>query len=115
MKAKYAVVYEETQNNYCAYLPDFPGCISTGKTWDEIQRMVREAAEFHIEGMIQHGDSLPESPMSLETARAFHDEPLTERELESLAEYGEESSTLSTTFGTVEIEISVYAVAGGTA
>ena len=37
MKAKYVVVYEQTPNNYCAYLPDFPGCVSTGKTWQEIQ------------------------------------------------------------------------------
>ena len=114
MKASYVVVYEEAQNNYCAYLPDFPGCISTGKTWDEVQRMVREALEFHIEGMIQHGDSLPESPISLEAAKAYHNKPLSEREQDSLADYGEEPPTLTTTFGTVEVEITVFAVSPGT-
>ena len=111
MKASYVVVYEETQTNYCAYLPDFPGCITTGQTWDEIQKMAREAIEFHIEGMIQHGDSLPERPMTLESAKAYHNRPLSESEMASLADYGEIPSTLSTTFGTIEVEISVYAAA----
>ena len=114
MKVSYVVVYEETQNNYCAYFPDFPGCISTGKTWDEIQEMVREALEFHIEGMIQHGDALPDRPMTLEEAKAHHREPLTEVEQKSLAEYEQGPPTLSTTFGSVEIEISVYALPAGT-
>ena len=109
MKANYVVVYEETENNYCAYLPDFPGCITTGNTWDQVQEMVRQAIEFHIEGMIQHGDSLPESPMSLEAAKAHHNLPLTPEEMESLPSQGKALSTLSTTFGTVEVEISVYA------
>lgn len=46
MKLKYVVVYEQTPNNYCAYLPDLPGCISTGKTWKDIQEMIREAVTF---------------------------------------------------------------------
>ena len=37
MKLKYVVIYERTPNNYSAYSPDLPGCISTGKTWEEIQ------------------------------------------------------------------------------
>ncbi len=36
MRLKYAVVYERTPNNFSAYVPELPGCISTGKTWDEI-------------------------------------------------------------------------------
>ncbi|MDE2841990.1 MAG: type II toxin-antitoxin system HicB family antitoxin, partial [Chloroflexota bacterium] len=53
MRASYVVVYEQTPSNYCAYFPDFPGCVSAGQTWQEIQEMVREALQFHIEGMIQ--------------------------------------------------------------
>ena len=109
MKAKYVVVHEQTPNNYCAYLPDFPGYVSASETWQEIQGMVREALELHIEGMIQHGDALPTKPMTLREAVAYHNEPLPERELETLAEFGEESPTLSTTFGTVQVEIGVYA------
>jgi len=101
-------VYEQTPNNYCAYLPDFPGCVTAAQTWQEIQGMVREALEFHIEGMIQHGDALPTKPMTLREAVAFHNEPLTERELETLEEFGEDGRNLSTTFGMVQVEIGVY-------
>lgn len=109
MKAKHIVVYEETPNNFCAYLPDFPGCVSTGKTWQEIEGSIREALKFHIEGMIQHGDALPTRSMTLREAVAYHNEPLTEREPETLAEFGEDTPNLSTTFGMVQVEIGVYA------
>ena len=109
MKAKYVVVYEQTPNNYCAYLPDFPGCVSAGQTWQEIQGMIREALEFHIEGMIRHGDALPMRPMSLREAVAYHNEPLTESALETLAEFGEDAPNLSTTFGMIQVELGVYA------
>ena len=36
MKLTYAVVFEQAPNNYCAYIPDLPGCISTGRTWEEM-------------------------------------------------------------------------------
>ena len=115
MKQKYVVVYEETPNNYCAYLPDLPGCVSTGKTREEIRESVREAVVFHIEGMLKHGDPLPESPMSLNQAVAYHNEPLTEAEQETLAGYGPDSPLLSTTFGMVEVEVQAYAGAKGAA
>ena len=56
MKLTYAVIFERAPNNYAAYAPDVPGCISTGKDWNEIQEMIREAIEFHIEGMIEYGE-----------------------------------------------------------
>ena len=105
MKLKYAVVYERTPNNYGAYAPDLPGCISTGKTWDEMQEMMREAIEFHIEGMMEDGDPIPKPRMSIGDAMAYH--------LQLIAEVGESASDLETTFGMVEIEISPpQAVAG---
>jgi predicted RNase H-like HicB family nuclease len=57
---KYAVVIEAGPNNYSAYVPDLPGCVSTGQTLDEIQKNIREAIEYHIEGMIEDGDPIPE-------------------------------------------------------
>jgi len=57
---KYAVVIEKAENNYSAYVPDLPGCISVGDTLDEVQQMIREAIEFHIEGMRLDGDPVPE-------------------------------------------------------
>ena len=51
MKQSYVVVFERTPNNYAAYAPDLPGCGATHKTWDGIQAMIKEAIEFHIEGL----------------------------------------------------------------
>ncbi len=108
MKLKYAVVFEQTPNNYGAYVPDVPGCISTGKTWDEMQAMIREALTFHIEAMLEDGDPLPEPKMSIEDAIAYHNEPIPEDILESYAEYGGDGDhppTISTRFELVEIEV----------
>jgi predicted RNase H-like HicB family nuclease len=57
---KYAVVVEEGPNNYSAHVPDLPGCISTGKTLDEIKANIREAIELHLEGMMEDGLPIPE-------------------------------------------------------
>jgi predicted RNase H-like HicB family nuclease len=57
---KFAVVIEAGPNNYSAYVPDLPGCVSTGRTLAEIEKNIREAIEYHIEGMIEDGDPVPE-------------------------------------------------------
>lgn len=57
---KYAVIIEKGPTNYSAYVPDLPGCIATGKTREEVESNMREAIEFHIEGMIEDGDPVPE-------------------------------------------------------
>lgn len=57
---KYAVVYEKAPNNYAAYVPDLPGCVSTGATREEVERNIREAIAFHLEGMRMDGDPIPE-------------------------------------------------------
>ena len=56
---KYAVVFEKSDTGYAAYVPDLPGCITTGKTLEETERFIREAIEFHIEGMRLHGEIVP--------------------------------------------------------
>ena len=60
MKKRYAVVFEKAENNWAAYVPDLPGCITTGKTLQETERNIREAIEFHLEGMREVGDPIPE-------------------------------------------------------
>ena len=105
MKLTYAVVFEQTPNNYCAYVPDVPGCVSVGDTWDEMQAMIREALTFHIEAMLEDGDPLPEPKMSIKEAIACHNEPIPEDVLESYAEYGDDTPTLSTRFEFVEVEV----------
>ena len=57
----YTVVIEKADNNYSAYVPDLPGCIATGSTLGETQEMIREAIEFHVEGMLLHGETIPHS------------------------------------------------------
>ena len=48
---QYAVVFEKGKRNWSAYVPDLPGCVATGKTRKEAEQMIREAIEFHIEGL----------------------------------------------------------------
>jgi predicted RNase H-like HicB family nuclease len=57
---EYAVVFERGQDNWSAYVPDLPGCIATGKDRDDVERMIREAIEFHIEGMRMRGEDVPD-------------------------------------------------------
>ena len=57
---KYTVVIEKTPNNYAAYVPDLPGCVATASTRGEIMEQIREAIEFHIEGMREDGEPIPE-------------------------------------------------------
>jgi predicted RNase H-like HicB family nuclease len=56
---KYAVVIEKAANNYSAYVPDLPGCIATGSTIAEVEQQIREAIEFHLDGMREEGESIP--------------------------------------------------------
>ncbi len=72
LKYRYAVVYEQTSNNYSAYVPDLSGCISTGKTWDDIQTMIWEAIAFHIEDLMEHGEPVPTPQRSIDEAMAYH-------------------------------------------
>jgi predicted RNase H-like HicB family nuclease len=57
---RYAIVVEKAENNYSAYVPDFPGCVVTGSTLEEAEREIREAIEFHIEGLVEACLPLPE-------------------------------------------------------
>jgi predicted RNase H-like HicB family nuclease len=57
---KYAVVFEQAKHNWAAYVPDLPGCITTGQTLEDTRRLIAEAIEFHIEGLRLHGEVVPE-------------------------------------------------------
>ena len=105
MKQRYAVVFEQTPNNYCAYAPDLPGCVSTGETWEEMQEAVREAIAFHVEAMMEHGEPLPELQMSLKDAEAYHNQAVAELDEETLAKFSGEDPQFPTRFGMVEVEI----------
>ena len=62
---KYAVIYETgPSGGFSAYVPDLPGCIAAAATLQETRNLMEEAIEFHIEGMLLHGEKVPE-PSSL--------------------------------------------------
>jgi len=59
---RYAIVIEKAPSNYSAYVPDLPGCIATGTTVAETESLIREAIEFHLDGL--KADGLPIPPPS---------------------------------------------------
>ena len=56
---RYAVVIEQAQGNYSAYVPDLPGCVATGATVADVEREVRDAIAFHLEGLREDGLPVP--------------------------------------------------------
>jgi predicted RNase H-like HicB family nuclease len=56
---EYTVIYESGRRNWSAYVPDLPGCIATGKTRRQVEKRIREAIEFHIEGLTERGEAVP--------------------------------------------------------
>lgn len=57
---KYLVIYEKAESGWGAYAPDLPGLGVAGRTLEEVKELIREAVEFHLEGMRQHGESIPQ-------------------------------------------------------
>jgi predicted RNase H-like HicB family nuclease len=57
---RYGIVIEKTTNNYSAYVPDLPGCVATGDSVAEVEREIREAIRFHVEGLLEDGLPIPE-------------------------------------------------------
>jgi len=64
---EYTVIYERGEHNWSAYVPDLPGCIATGKSRKPVEKIIREAIEFHIEGLKARGEPVPEP--SIESGR----------------------------------------------
>ena len=56
---RYLVVVEKGPTSYGAYVPDLPGCVAAGDTKDEVLTLIREAIEFHLEGLAQYGEPIP--------------------------------------------------------
>jgi len=63
---KYAVVIEKGEKGYGAYVPDLPGCIAAGDTKKEVKKLIHEAVEFHIEGLKENGEQIPQPTSSIE-------------------------------------------------
>jgi len=57
---RYLIIVEKTDTGYSAYSPNVPGCGSTGRTKEEVERNIQEAIQFHIEGLRDEGYPVPE-------------------------------------------------------
>ena len=58
---RYAIVIEQAEANFSAYVPDLPGCVATGQNLEEVEREIREAIIFHLEGLREDGLVIPAS------------------------------------------------------
>ena len=56
---KYVAIIGKTGNGYSAHLPDLPGCIAAADTFEETRNLIEEAANFHVEGMLEDGETIP--------------------------------------------------------
>jgi predicted RNase H-like HicB family nuclease len=63
---RYAIVIEHGERNLSAYAPDLPGCVTTGRTVEEIVRNMAETIELHLDGMREDGQPIPEPSSSVE-------------------------------------------------
>jgi len=63
---RYAIVIEQAEGNYSAFVPDLPGCVATGTTLPEIEQQIREAIAFHLDGLRQDGLEIPKALSTVE-------------------------------------------------
>ena len=63
---RYAIVIEQAEGNYSAYVPDLPGCVATGASIAEVESEIREAIAFHLDGMREDGLPIPQPSSKVE-------------------------------------------------
>ena len=67
----YVVVIEKAKDgSYSAYVPDLPGCVSSGDTLDEVRTMIEEAVALHVESLREHGEPVPPPAATTHTVHA---------------------------------------------
>ena len=59
MSQRYAVIFEQAESNWAAYVPDLPGCITTGTSLEETERNIREAIQGHLQTLREFGEPVP--------------------------------------------------------
>lgn len=57
---RYAVVVEKAESNFSAYVPDLPGCVAAAESQEEVLELIREAIDFHLDGMRESGEEVPQ-------------------------------------------------------
>jgi predicted RNase H-like HicB family nuclease len=65
-RLRFAVIIEKGRASFGAYVPDLPGCVAAAETKEEVLQLIHEALEFHVEGLREDGQPIPESSSSIE-------------------------------------------------
>jgi predicted RNase H-like HicB family nuclease len=60
---RYAIIIEQGETSYGAYVPDLPGCVAVAETRDEVMLLIKDAIEFHLEGAKQEGPRRVSDPI----------------------------------------------------
>jgi predicted RNase H-like HicB family nuclease len=63
---RYLVVVEKGPSSFGAHVPDLPGCVAVGETKEEVLSLIREAIEFHLEGMREDRTPIPQPSSQVE-------------------------------------------------
>ena len=61
---RYVVILEKGKESFGAYVPDLPGCVAVAETKKEVTKLIKEAIEFHLEGLREEGMIIPEPQSS---------------------------------------------------
>ena len=56
---RYLVIIEKGKSSWGAHVPDLPGCIAVARTRKEVRVLIKEAIDFHLEGLREHGEPIP--------------------------------------------------------
>jgi predicted RNase H-like HicB family nuclease len=56
---RYLVVIERGESSWGTHVPDLPGCVAVGETREEVMELIKEAIDFHLEGLREHGEPIP--------------------------------------------------------
>lgn len=67
---RYAVVLEQGESSFGACVADLPGCFAVGETIEEVEQFIREAIQFHIDGLREEGMPVPEPSTRIEYVEA---------------------------------------------
>jgi len=65
--SRFVALIEKTSTGFSAHVPDLPGCVAAAASYAETVELIHQAIEFHIEGMLQHGERVPEPTTIAET------------------------------------------------
>lgn len=113
MKQYIGLIHKDAYSDYGVSFPDFPGAVTAGTDLDDARRMAEEALSFHIEGLIEDGEALPE-PSSLEAIMANHENRDGVAILVAVKTAAQKSIRINVTFAEdVLHQIDAYAEANG--